>query len=72
MDIGTPQGSDVYATADGYVYYIVEPTTTSYSYIAIRHKNGLVSVYGHLSEILVEPYQFVRQGELIAKSGGAP
>lgn len=72
IDIGTPQWSDVYSAADGYVYYIVEPTPTSYSYVAIRHKNWLVTVYGHLSEVLVAPYQFVRQWDIIAKSWWAP
>lgn len=72
IDIGTPQGSDVTSAADGYVYYIVPPTPTSYSYVAIKHRNGIVTVYGHLSELRVKPYQFVRQGELIAKSGGMP
>lgn len=72
VDIGTPQGSDVYSVADGYVYYIVPPTATSYSYVVIKHKNGMVSVYGHLSDVKVKMYQFVRQGELIAQSGGAP
>lgn len=72
IDIGTPQGSNVYAAADGYVYYILPPVSTGYSYLVIKHKNGLVTVYGHLSSIKVEPYQFVRQGDLIALSGGAP
>lgn len=72
MDIWTPQWSNVYAVADGYVYYIVEPTTTSYSYVAIRHKWWIVSVYWHLSKVNISPYQFVRAGEIIAQSGGAP
>jgi len=29
-----------------------------------------VTVYGHLSEIDVEPFEFVRRGQIIAKSGG--
>lgn len=73
IDIGTPQGSDVVAAADGYVYYIVEPKTPqSYSYVVLKHKNGLVTVYGHLSEVKIKPYQFVHQGEVIAASGGQP
>lgn len=71
IDIGLPHGSPITAPADGYVYYILEPAPGNYSYIAIKHKNGLVTVYGHLSEVHVSPYQFVREGELIAKSGGA-
>lgn len=73
IDIGTPQSSQVYSAADGYVYYIMEPRTPqTYSYVVIKHKNGLVTVYGHLSEVKVKPYQFVHQGEVIALSGGAP
>lgn len=71
IDIGMPHGSPIVAPADGYVYYILEPAPGNYSYVAIKHKNGLVTVYGHLSEVNVQPYQFVREGDLIAKSGGA-
>ena len=69
IDIGVSQGTPVHAPADGYVYYILAPAPGNYSYIALKHKNGLVTVYGHLSEVNVTPYQFVRQGEVIAKSG---
>ncbi len=31
-----------------------------------------MTVYGHLSEVDVLPYQFVTKGQFIAKSGGAP
>jgi murein DD-endopeptidase MepM/ murein hydrolase activator NlpD len=72
IDIGTPQGTDVTAPADGYVYYILAPAPGNYSYLAIKHKDGYVTVYGHLSEIDVEPYQFVHAGDIIAKSGGMP
>ena len=40
--------------------------------MAIKHPGGYVTVYGHLSDILVYPYQFVRKGDRIARSGGAP
>ena len=73
IDIGTPQGSDVIAPADGYVYYINPPSSpAAYSFLVMKHKGGIVTVYGHLSEIVAKPYQYVRQGEVIAKSGGAP
>lgn len=40
--------------------------------MALKHPDGYMTVYGHLSEILVSPYQFVRKGDIIARSGGAP
>lgn len=52
-------------------YFVLPPTPGWYSYLAIKHRDGYVSVYGHLSEINVEKYEFVRRGQSIAKSGGA-
>ncbi len=72
IDIPVNQWSDVKSVAPGYVYYVLPPTPEGYSYMAIRHPDWLVSVYGHLSEILVEPFQFVEQWQLIAKSGWQP
>ncbi len=72
IDIAIDQGGDVTAALDGYVYYIFPPAPWGYSYIALRHPDGYVTVYGHLSEVDVLPYQFVTKGQLIAKSGGAP
>jgi len=39
------------------------------NYIVIRHNNGLESVYGHLSQVLVSENQEVKAGELIAYGG---
>lgn len=61
IDIGTPQGTDITAPADGYIYYALEPTATGYSYLAMKHRDGLVTVYGHLSEIKVAKYEFVKK-----------
>lgn len=38
-------------------------------YVVIRHKNGLETVYGHQSKILVEVGQEVKAGEQIGKGG---
>lgn len=38
-------------------------------YIVIRHTNQLETVYGHLSEWLVEPNQYVKAGDPIALGG---
>ena len=72
IDIATPQGTDVLAPADGYVYYTLEPTDTGYSYLAMKHRGGLVTVYGHLSEIKAKKFEFVKKWQVIAKSGWLP
>jgi murein DD-endopeptidase MepM/ murein hydrolase activator NlpD len=72
IDIPVSQWTDIIAPMDGYVQYILPPVSWGYSYLALKHPDGYVTVYGHLSEILVFPYQFVRKGDRIAKSGGAP
>lgn len=72
IDIVLAQGSDVLASMDGYVYYMLPPSPGGYSYLALRHPGWYVTVYGHLSDIVVKPYQFVKKGDLIAKSWGAP
>ena len=38
-------------------------------YVVIRHPNGLETVYGHLSKILVDANQIVRAGETIGLGG---
>lgn len=72
IDIGTSQWTDVLAPADWYVYFINPPTPGWYSYLAIKHRDGFISVYGHLSDIVVEKYEFVHRWQLIAKSWGEP
>ncbi len=38
-------------------------------YVVVRHPNGLETIYGHLSKILVEENQIVRAGETIGLGG---
>lgn len=72
IDLPINQWSDIRAAADGYVIYILEPKTEEYAYIALKHSNGYVTVYGHVSEVLVEKYDFIKRWEVFAKSGGTP
>jgi len=69
LDIKSPQWSFIRAAADGYVTYVEPPETPDYSFLAIKHADGFTTVYGHLSEILVEELEFVEEGQIIAKSG---
>ncbi|MDD2907570.1 MAG: peptidoglycan DD-metalloendopeptidase family protein [Candidatus Gracilibacteria bacterium] len=70
IDIKVPQGTSIESPMDGYVVYLNPPTTQDYSYLAVKHADGYLTVYGHLSEILVEQYEYVEKGQIIAKSGG--
>ena len=72
IDIPTPQGTDVVAPADGYVYFVNPPVEGGYGYVALKHTNGFLTVYGHVSEVMAQRFQFVKAGEVFAKSGGAP
>ena len=71
IDIPTPQGSPVYAAAEGEVLE-VHDQGMGYSTISLQHKGDLVTLYGHVSEILVSPGDYVAAGERIALSGGRP
>jgi len=69
IDIIEPQWTIIKAPADWYVIYILPPTTTDYAYFAIKHSNWYVTVYGHVSDILVKEFDFVREGQVIWKTG---
>jgi murein DD-endopeptidase MepM/ murein hydrolase activator NlpD len=72
IDIPVPQSTEIKAPMAGYVYFINEPTQNGYGYMAIKHPNGFMTVYGHISEVLVDKFAFVEAGQVFAKSGGAP
>lgn len=58
----------IFAAFDGMVR--MAKNYSSYgNVIVIRHPNGLETVYSHLSELLVKPYQSVKAGELIGLAG---
>ena len=71
IDIPVAQSTDIASPADGYVYYINPPTKTWYGYVAIKHPNGFMTVYGHISSVNVEKFDVVKRGQIIAQSGGA-
>lgn|GEM_PF-3508580 len=63
----------VYAAAPGIVSYAGwESSDPYYGYgqmILIRHRYGYMTLYGHLSKVLVKPGQHVKAGQQIAVSG---
>lgn len=72
VDIRAAQGTTLRAAADGYVARVKFDGTKNYAYIMIIHNDGLSTVYGHVSAVSVVPEQYVKQGEVIGKSGGYP
>lgn len=70
IDIRASQGTDIVAPADGYVTYLKEPTDEGYAYIALKHANGYITIYGHVSETLFQQYEFVKAWEVFARSWG--
>lgn len=71
IDIRVPQGTQIKAPADGVVYK-VRDNGYGYSYLILAHEGGFMTVYGHVTEFLVQPGEKVMQGEVVAKSGGIP
>ena len=73
LDIGTPKGTPVYATADGVVTVVANETKAGGAglYINIQHDNGVITQYLHLSQQLVKKGDTVRACDKIALSGNS-
>lgn len=71
IDIRVIQGSKVKAAQDGVVTKVAD-NGFAYSYVIIAHPDRILTLYGHLSEILVNEGEIVRQGQTIGFSGGIP
>ena len=69
VDIAAPTGTPIYAPADGIVSLADDDLYFEGAMILLDHGQGLISMYLHVNEILVEPGQAVKQGEQIATVG---
>lgn len=70
IDISAPEGSNVYAAGTGVVTMAQGGWNYGYgNVVQIDHGNGYVTVYAHLSSILVSTCQTVGQGAIIGLSG---
>ena len=68
VDIAAPMGTDVYCAAQGKVIFAGQKSGYE-NCVIIEHGNGLATLYGHLSKILVDANQQVKIGDVIAKVG---
>ena len=71
IDIRAKQGTSIKAIGSGYVSRALD-AGMGYSYISIIHADGLSSVYGHVSCILVKEDDYVVQGQVIGCTGATP
>lgn len=69
VDIGDHTGKPIFATANGKVIRAGWNSGGYGNYVIIDHGNGIQSLYGHASALLVEEGQVVSRGEQIAKIG---
>lgn len=69
VDYTVPEGTRVFATADGTVTDITSKSSPTGMSIVISHGNGYETVFNHLDAIHVRKGQSVRKGDIIALSG---
>ena len=69
IDIGSPQYQEVVAAADGEVLYASETRGGLGKAVVLQHGDGMRTIYAHLSIIVAEEGQTVRQGQAIGGVG---
>ncbi|WP_419912291.1 peptidoglycan DD-metalloendopeptidase family protein [Hoeflea sp.] len=69
IDISLPKGTPVKAAENGVVIYSGTGLKEFGKTVLVRHGNGLVSVYGHASELIVQRGDKVSRGQVVALSG---
>ena len=71
IDFRAKVGTAVYAVESGRVVYSSQRISGYGKMVVVRHQDGLVSVYAHLSERLIEKGVKVRKGQKIALTGNS-
>ncbi|MEZ4767494.1 MAG: M23 family metallopeptidase [Caldilineales bacterium] len=69
IDIGAPQGTTVVAGDEGIVAVAGWSNVGYGNYVVIRHPDGYVTLYGHLSRIDVSQGDYVARGQQIGAVG---
>lgn len=68
IDLAAPEGTAIGAAAAGTVIYAGAQSGYG-SIVILRHAGGLVTLYAHCSQLLVEEGREVRRGEPVARVG---
>ncbi len=68
VDIGAPEGSPIYAVADGQVI-VASSNGGLGNYVSIAHDGDTSTRYSHMTNYIVEPGQYVTQGQIIGYVG---
>ena len=71
VDYAVPEGTRIFATADGVVKEIKGKTSTSGITVVIDHRNGYTTSYSHLQSVKVKRGQKIQRGDIIALSGNS-
>lgn len=69
MDIANDLGTPIVATADGVVEYAGWNSGGYGNMVDINHGNGIMTRYGHASQVVVSAGQSVKRGQVIAYMG---
>ncbi len=69
IDISVPEGTPVKAAENGVVIYAGDGLKEFGNTVLVRHEDGLVTVYGHASQLKVQRGDKVKRGQEIAVSG---
>lgn len=71
VDYLTPEGTPVFATANGVVESLSEKNSTHGKAIIINHGNGYKTSYSHLLDIRTKVGRTIKRGDIIALSGNS-
>ncbi len=69
MDIANDMGTPIVATADGIVDFAGWNAGGYGNMVDIDHGNGIMTRYGHASQVIVSAGQYVQRGQVIALMG---
>jgi murein DD-endopeptidase MepM/ murein hydrolase activator NlpD len=69
IDIIADQWTPVKAPADWYIVFIQPPNTEDYAYVALKHYDWYMTIYGHISDIFVDEFDYVHKWEVFAQTG---